>query len=206
VRRCECWERKRSPFAAGVPAEFHAATFDTYSDLPGNERAVKAARAFLEAESGDLFVHGPVGSGKTRLACALINEHHRRHTSGWFARVPRLLFDLQPKRSGEGQDLAESLIDRAMTASLLVLDDVGADRDAATDFTRRTLLMIYEARGDAGLRTIWTSNLAMDQLAQFMADDRLASRIAGRSTVVDIRTADQRLAKYQRPRAIGAVR
>ena len=46
-----------------------------------------------------------------------------------------------------------------------MLDDLGSERDAATDYTRRTLLMLCEARHDAGRRTVWTSNKAPSEIA-----------------------------------------
>ncbi len=75
-----------------------------------------------------------------------------------------------------------------------MLDDLGAERDAATDYTRRTLLMLYEARHDAGRRTVWTSNKTPGEVGAFMGDDRLASRIAGRCRVVELTGRDWRLA------------
>ena len=39
----------------------------------------------------------------------------------------------------------------------MVLDDIGSERTLSSDYTRRTLLMLYERRCDRGLRTIWTS-------------------------------------------------
>lgn len=80
-----------------------------------------------------------------------------------------------------------------MTVSVLVLDDIGAERDQATDYTRRTLLMLYEARCDRNLRTVFTSNKSLQELSEMQDDDRLSSRIAGRCDVVKLTTLDQRV-------------
>jgi DNA replication protein DnaC len=101
-----------------------------------------------------------------------------------------VLHQLQPGRDVE--EIAD-LERRLFTVDLLVLDDVGAERDQASDYTRRTLLMIYEERGDRALRTLWTSNKTLQQLGDMQDDDRLASRIAGRASVVRLEGADQRL-------------
>ena len=133
---------------------------------------------------------GSVGTGKTRLACTVLNEAW--HTEEWavaFARVPRLLYQLQPHAVVETAETFEQLT----AARLLVLDDLGAERDAATDYTRRTLLMLYEARHDAGRRTVWTSNKRPSAIGAFMGDDRLASRITGRCRVVELEGRDWRL-------------
>lgn len=199
VQRCECWHRQQRLYAEDVPKEFWAADLANYRAMPGNTAALEAARAFLAGPDGDLYIGGCIGSGKTRLACSVLNEWHRAHYSGLFANVPLMLEQLQPHGDGDEQSALEH---RLMLSPLLVLDDVGAERERATDYTRRTLLLIYEARGAKGLRTIWTSNKALGELGEFMdgqGDSRLASRIVGRSTAVWIDCEDQRLAKGARP-------
>ena len=193
VRRCGCW---RAAHAAppSVPREFRDARWSTWRKTPENRHALDEARAFVRAgaEGPDLFVCGPVGTGKTRLACTVVNEAWKSgERSVAFARVPMLLYRLQPH--GTGAETADEF-NRLTAAKLLVLDDLGAERDAATDYTRRTLLMLYEARHDAGRRTIWTSNKTPGEVGAFMGDDRLSSRIAGRCRVVGLAGRDWRLA------------
>lgn len=181
--------------ADGVPYEFYAAAFENFSELGGNVAALKKAQTFLASDAKrDLFLSGGVGAGKTRLACSLLNEAHKRNRWCFFARVPMLLHQLQPELKESSGDLEHKL----MRCDLVVLDDIGAERDQASDYTRRTLLMLYEERGDRGHRTIFTSNKTLQQLAEMQDDDRLASRIAGRADVVQLTTADQRMARRTR--------
>ena len=187
-RRCTCVVSQES--AEGVPYEFHGLTLDTYDERDGQRVAVQKAMDFACVESGrDLYLTGGVGAGKTRLAAALANTVHRKRQTVQFARVPLLLHQLQPGR--DNADLEE----RLMTVAVLVLDDLGAERDQATDYTRRTLLMLYEARHDAKLRTVFTSNKSIQEIADMQDDDRLASRIAGRADVVRLTTPDQRVVR-----------
>jgi DNA replication protein DnaC len=173
-------------YADGVPYEFQSARLENYREEDGNRSALTKARAFL-AGTRDLYLSGTVGAGKTRLACSILNDYVRQRRTGYFARVPWMLHELQP-----GRDSSE-LEQRLVSTSLLVMDDIAAERDQATDYTRRTLLMIYEQRHDRGLRTIWTSNKTLRQLAEMQDDERLASRIAGRADVILLTTPDQRM-------------
>ena len=202
LRRCGCW-RAAHAAAPSVPPEFRDARWSTWRNTGDNRHALEEARAFLRAGDGgpDLFLCGPVGTGKTRLACTALNEAWKAgERSAAFERVPMLLYRLQPH--GAAADGTEAF-DPLVAAKLLVLDDLGAERDAATDYTRRTLLMLYEARHDAGRRTIWTSNKTPSEVGAFMADDRLASRIAGRCRVVGLEGRDWRLGGRGANRAAG---
>ena len=201
LRRCGCWKAAHAA-PPSVPREFRDARWSTWRKTADNGHALAEARAFLRAGEGgpDLFLCGSVGTGKTRLACTALNEAWKSgERSMAFARVPILLYRLQPHGAAETADE----FNRLTSAKLLVLDDLGAERDAATDYTRRTLLMLYEARCDAGRRTVWTSNKTPSEVGAFMGDDRLASRIAGRCRVVGLEGRDWRLPGRGAYRAAG---
>lgn len=188
-RWCDC--AKPQDDAEGVPYEFHGVTLESYEDRDGQALAVKRAREFAIGSVKDLYLTGGVGAGKSRLAAAIANSAHRARKTVSFQRVPFLLHQLQP-----GRDNVQ-LEERLLTVAILVLDDLGAERDQATDYTRRTLLMIYEARCDTNRRTVFTSNKSLQELAEMQDDDRLTSRIAGRCEVVKVTTPDQRLRRVK---------
>lgn len=193
VRNQPCPEcQPTQTYADGTPYEFHNVNFSNFTTVPGVQTALAKAQAFLDPScKRDLYLTGGVGAGKTRLACSILNEAVKRGKWSFFARVPMLLHQLQPGQREQSGDLEH----RLMRSDLVVLDDLGAERDQASDYTRRTLLMIYEERGDRGLRTIFTSNKTIQQLGDMHDDDRLASRIAGRADAVQLTTADQRMAR-----------
>ena len=197
LRRCGCWTAAHAS-APSVPREFREAWWATWRRTAENRHALAAAQAFLRGgEDGrDLLLCGPVGTGKTRLACTVLNESWRLgERSMAFARVPLLLYRLRPQAALETSET----FDRLVAATLAVLDDLGSERDAATDYTRRTLLMLYEARHDAGRRTVWTSNKRPSEIAVFMGDDRLSSRLVGRCDVVGLEGRDWRLVARDAP-------
>jgi DNA replication protein DnaC len=193
--RCDCWVRKQRNWAEGVPFTFQAARLGNYREWPGNAPALKAAYEWLSHKRSDLFLVGGVGVGKTRLACTLLNEaFDAGEVNGLFVRVPYLmLLQLQGMDDGEKRADANALIDRCLEADPLCLDDI-AGAEAASDFSRRVMVTLYDQRVDRGKRTIWTSNLRLSELATFYGDERLASRIAGQAReVTEICGDDQRL-------------
>lgn len=192
VKRCVCWLEKQRRWAEDVPAEFQLATLENYKPIAGNRVAMGAAKGFLDGMR-DLVIWGGVGAGKTRLACSVLNACFAKDRAGWFVRVPLMLRKLQPSVDADLQVELGRFEDRLMREPIVCFDDLGAERDRASDYTRRTILMIAEARHDKGLRSIWTSNKSLDQLAQMNDDDRLSSRLAGWSDVVELTVVDQRL-------------
>jgi DNA replication protein DnaC len=180
------WKDRQRGLAPGVPVDMVKATLDTFERTADNSDAIKQAQYFLDGIHPGLYLHGSVGTGKTRLACSLLNQLWAHGTSVRFKRCPELLVQLQP-----GHDDTDQVWDRMVTVPVLVLDDVGANQ--GTDFARRQLQTIYDARLDRGHRTIWTSNLSLDDLGEFLNDDRLPSRIMGQCKVVELNGRDWRL-------------
>jgi DNA replication protein DnaC len=187
---CDYWERRRG-YAPGVPDDAKDAGLAVYGEglnlTDQNRDAITQAKHFLAGVHPGLYIHGDVGSGKTLLACAILNDLHRQGQRVRFMRTQELLNKLMP-----GSDLVDVLFDQVVAVPTLVLDDVGASQ--GTDFARRMLLSIYEGRQDRSHRTVWTSNLDLDELTEFLAEDkRLASRIAGTSKIVRLDGIDYRL-------------
>lgn len=188
VVRCpECESRRRGQ-APGVPVAEHGSLLANFTRTKHNARALQLAADWLKSDTGDLYLYGGVGTGKTRLACSLANERWAAGQRVEFFRSANLLTVLLP-----GSDSLDTMLAGVQKTPVVVLDDIGASQ--ATDFARRMLLVMYEARMDRGLRTIWTSNLDLDELATFTKDDRLPSRIAGNATVVEMSGEDWRLKK-----------
>jgi DNA replication protein DnaC len=163
-----------------IPKAFRWAT------LAAPELRMRLARpqAIAEAEaalpSRALLLHGPSGCGKTSLACALLRA--------WEARNPRRRAIFAPAwrlgmaRVHHGLGLGEAPeVDRAMSARLLVLDDLGSERNTATNAVPDVVF----ARALAGLPTWVTTWMTHSAISQRYGDG-IARRIceAGRVAVI----------------------
>lgn len=133
----------------------------------------------LEGRGAYLF--GKPGRGKTyAAACAvrLWTEYFfpGRKRSAWLVQSKRLLDQIK-RDYDEREDYASM---RACNASLLVLDDLGAER--VTDWSKETLESILDHRLSHGLPTIVTSNYKIGDIAARWGGvdgERIASRLAG---------------------------
>ncbi len=148
----------------------------------------------------DLYVSGGVGAGKTCLACALGHAAVEAGESVAFLVVDAFVSAARDLEVQDDHDRGVAVVDRARTCDVLILDDVGAT-EKPSDYTLRVLLALYNHRTGKRLRTIWTSNKTLQQLSDWLKDDRLTSRIAGHAELVHLEATDYRPEKGRQERA-----
>jgi len=150
----------------GIPIPRLSDTFDSFNLKlnPAMQRVYARCLAVGEGREWCALLSGGYGIGKTHLAIAALI----RYGKGRFVKVPDLLNEIRMVAFGDrgvtswgaGEDAA---IDPYRNEKgLLVLDDLGAEKD--TDWTAQALYRILDARYDANLPTIITTNHAADRI------------------------------------------
>ncbi len=141
-----------------------------------------AALAFVsdfsrKAGVDGLLFTGPVGSGKTFLACCIANALLEKGVSVLFIVVPDLLDRIRstydPHR-GPGDLTEQEILDAARKVPLLILDDLGAHN--YTDWVRNKLYSILNYRLNHSLPVIITTNINLEDLEEYLGE-RTTSRI-----------------------------
>lgn len=142
-----------------------------------------------------LLLLGPTGTGKTWQAYAALRlaaTHPRPHpgvgyrTIGWQAGTHAdLLASLRPNSRNDTEETFKQL----RTVQLLLIDDLGVAKNSewVEDITYRLVNGRYEQM----MPTIFTSNLAVDQLRDALGD-RIASRLAETCTRIVLTGPDRR--------------
>lgn len=167
---------------------------DNLAGLTRNEDN-KAALAQLEAWNYGpvgLYIHGPVGTGKTCAAqCLALREIVKGRRSALVANVPAMLATIRRSfgATGESTDIDQV----AQCVRLLVLDDLGAEK--LTDWALETMFLIVDRRVQRGLPMIITSNLSLRDLEK-TAGPRIADRIAEACDVVFMGGQSFRVKKF----------
>jgi DNA replication protein DnaC len=129
---------------------------------------------FSQPDALGLLIVGPTGVGKTYLAAAITRELIENRQPVHFLEVSRLYSELREcMRSDESE---ETLLAQYVNVRWLVLDDFGAG--ALTDFERRYALDLLNRRANAKRKTILTTNLRLEEIAE-KVDERIASRLSG---------------------------
>ena len=124
----------------------------------------------MKQENIGVLLFGAVGAGKSFYACAIANAVLAQLDSAVITSFPRILNLLQSTQD------KQALLDRMQSYSLLVLDDLGAERDTA--YAAEQVFNVVDARVQTGLPLIVTTNLSVAEMQQ--ADSMQLKRIYDR--------------------------
>jgi DNA replication protein DnaC len=180
-----------SPTCASIPERFLHCSFENFHlDNKAMTERVKTIRAAITATPRrSIYICGPVGTGKTHLAIAAIQELRRVGLKGRFVRAARFFLECQESFRGQGDSL-EQLIGETLKGDFLCLDDIGAVKN--TEFLRGILCNIVDqAYGDLRPLLILTSNFDLELLASI--DQRIPDRLVEMGEIVRLQGKSYRV-------------
>lgn len=135
----------------------------TFADDDGQRPEVTAACGRyvdhwneMVAENIGILFYGSVGTGKTFYASCIANALLERRVPATATSFPRLLNLLQ------GTQDKQKLLDSLARYKLLILDDLGVERDST--FGMEQIFNVVDARYHAHLPIIVTTNLSIEEL------------------------------------------
>jgi hypothetical protein len=165
--------------AASVPHEFAWASLGSpllVQRVRGGVQAVERAR--LSVSASRVILMGPSGSGKTSLAVAMARawvDHHKQ------AATFVLATDLASARSRSRLGSEADEVHQAIGAPLLVLDDLGTDRDIATSAVTE---VIFKRHAES--RATWiTTAMNIDEMRAKYGDG-VARRVFERARIISL--------------------
>jgi DNA replication protein DnaC len=165
---CACREQRigramSRGMGTGIPKMFRGVSFDRKPICDMDPWILTPVRRFTEGigqnvEDGrGLWFYGDVGTGKTSLAMLVAG---RALDEGWSVAVysvPRLLTELRASYDDDSRESFFSLFKRLTSVDLLVLDDLGSERQ--TEWVLEQLYSIVNERWQDKRSVIVTSNI-----------------------------------------------
>lgn len=142
-------------------------------------------RAWVDLDRPDVYeksllIHGPIGTGKTFAAVALMRRRIELGEAALFLLLSDFLDAIKATfgRASDGSEGAttEDVLDAPRRVPLLVLDDLGAEY--GTPWAESQIFGLLNARLNAGLSTLFTTNHDLLKLRR-RAGERISSRVIG---------------------------
>ncbi|WP_044640857.1 primosomal protein DnaI [Risungbinella massiliensis] len=173
--REEEWNKQKDLFKSmHIPMDITSSSLDQIDFTKGRAKAIAAAFDFCEQfsqgklPSKGLFLHGPLGVGKSIIAGSIANKLVENGIDSFMVYVPDFIREV--RNSIEDRSLGEKL-SLFKSVSLLILDDIGAEY--LTPWVRDEVIgAILHYRAANGLPTMYTSNLSLDELEDHLAQGR----------------------------------
>jgi DNA replication protein DnaC len=164
---CECLERRKGRaltrrLDGGIPKRFRGVSFDRKPICDLDPYVLRHVRGFVQRlgdnlDSGrGLWFHGDVGTGKTSLAMLVAKSAIDAGRTAAVYPVPRLLAAIRQTYGDGALDSYASLMRRLTTVDLLVLDDLGAERQ--TEWVLEQLYVLVNERWQDQQSVIVTTN------------------------------------------------
>ena len=179
-------------------SQFSDFSLSYYADLPEKQFYAmqqvfticqRYAAVFEPKTSGNLFLWGGTGLGKTHLSLAIANEVLQKGYSVIYDSAINLMHTLdqeQFRRTKESSDTLPSLLE----CDLLILDDFGTEFDTA--FSRSMMYTIINSRVNARKPMIINTNLTPTEM-KARYGDRIASRLSSSSQILPFYGEDIRM-------------
>lgn len=169
------WRNARA--SSNLTPAMERMTFGAFHERSETQAAYVALRSFVDAPRKWITLIGPPGTGKTHLLVATAQALLNQAKPALYIIAPSFLDYLRrsfDQATRSPNDDAQARLQRIEQTHILLLDDLGAEKQSDWAQERMFLLLDYRYRNK--LPTIIASNLHLSQLPM-----RIADRIADTS-------------------------
>ncbi len=182
---------------ASVPPRFSECSVKGFeATVPDQGKAKRAVQWYCENlhanvdEGRCLMLIGNVGTGKTHLACAIVNHAVRLGIECRYVTVATICRGVRSTYAKQSEQGESEVIADWADVPLLVVDEVGVQNGG--DFERRIMFEIIDHRYANSLPTIVAGNVEMDEAIQYLGE-RVVDRLRDGGLVIPFAWPSRRI-------------
>ncbi len=135
----------------------------------------------LGSVGANIIIHGPVGPGKTHLACAIASELFRKRFSIYYVTTTGMIRDIRSTWHTDSEQQERDVLKRYTTPDLLILDEIGVQY--GTESERLLITDVIDQRSMSALPVIAISNLQLSEIRQKVGQ-RAFDRLSGYESLI----------------------
>lgn len=198
--RCSCDELNSvSPLSLCTFSSFSLDCYDmdvednTGSSYEKMSRVYNFCRKYADSfscGSGNIFMRGATGLGKTHLSLAIANEVISKGFSVVYVSAPAILSRLEKEHFSGERSKEEEILSGLLECDLLIIDDLGTE--FINNFSVTEIYNIFNSRLLTGKPVIINSNLTLKEIEKNYSQ-RFLSRLAGCAVRLDFTGRDARI-------------
>lgn len=150
--------------------KFKASTFESWEQDSDNKLLFKICKNYCEnwkemkRENVGMLLYGKPGTGKSYMSFCIANELLSKGVPVIATSSINLINKIYESYRNYGDEGEVETINQLKNASLLVLDDLGAEHDGRTGKEKQIIYSVIDSRIRANKPTIITTNLTPKQL------------------------------------------
>jgi len=181
-----------------LPLRHKKCTMGGYDGKAKVAKLQKWVKVFIDnhQEAGNILMLGDVGTGKTHLACAIINEIHTnishktidliKNLDLHYYRANQLFYFQNAEKEG-----VQEVVKNAKTTQLLIIDELA--RHPITENMRNQLCEIIDYRYNEMLPTIVISNLSPEDFSIAAGSAVFSRLLSDNSFIMGFKGDDKRI-------------
>lgn len=181
--------------SSNIPKRYRNATFESFNPKD-NPRALEIAKKFAMnfPEDKGLLLTGPVGTGKTHLACAIANALLNKLYSVYFGNVVDIMSFIRGTYNRDSSLTEEEAVNiMTKEVDLFIIDDLGKENNS--EYTLSILYQLINRVYENEKPIIITTNFSSIELARKLGErgQAIVSRITEMCEPVILKGEDWRL-------------
>lgn len=173
---------------------FDLSRFDNDQELKVKMKKVlqdaKDYVASFDDTKNNLLLIGTTGTGKTHISTAIARKLIEKGYDVIYDSIHNIISDFEDDKFKSGYTYTEQKSEKYLECDLLIIDDLGTE--FSNQFTISCLYNLLNTRINHGKAIIISTNLSGTELKE-KYDDRIYSRIVGKSEIIRFVGEDHRL-------------